>query len=497
VLSSLRKFDQVFFLHAIEQFQAGQGTANGHETLEAYHDAYFADFLEPIAATGCTMLIFEYTNPGFPEAQITASNARCASRGWQVIPAWQNPHARVTFGDGWHYYREAQSPPDPSHETEGGQRIRAQLFAAHVTHPSITGYPRFDPEDAPAITGTLETGSELSVALGTPLVAGTTTTYQWIEHLEYSDVGAVFHDGIISGETSATYTPTTAGRVACRVTMTNATGYAEWTTDPVVVAVETDSDVAAYGATHSAGDLDGLSAFANYLKAESLWSRTGIYALKEDQNADAGLTAFDLGGLGWGDLTLVNGPTRGTHGIALNPGTLQHLSLQLTGSTALRVSDGLTGFYRIRKTTALTNDIHQYLSYLDGEGANAGDFAKAAWHHRILGGRPEISYRNDSNTAYIGTRADDHVVGTADQTIVCATNSSGQSSLYQDDTALTATGAIPSPGRMVTDGKLYIGALNSGMIERTFDGTISAVVFVTGDVTATQRQAIRGLIAAL
>lgn len=211
---STRAYGQRYFYYCPEMLEPSIAATLGiPATFEAW-TARCMQWLDDIyAQTGATMVIGGYIKGNVATYDATARTyvdhykAQTLARGWKWISFEDEPHSQVWTGavpGTYGFYS------DSIHQTTAGCQVQAEWFAASFAHPYNTAAPRFNVAAPPTITGTPSVGQVLTCSVGTPHVAGTSYTYQWLANLT-----------AIGGATASTYTVQAgdAGkRLSCRVT---------------------------------------------------------------------------------------------------------------------------------------------------------------------------------------------------------------------------------------------------------------------------------------
>ena len=155
----------------------------------------------------------------------------------------------------------------------------------------------------------------------------------------------------------------------------------------IITSLAVDADAQSFITTSGATDVEGIDQFVKGIKNLNLWNSMVCWPLRSSQNAGTGTTAYSLGGLGTFNGTLVNGPTWGADGVAINGSKeittsgLTHNS-STTNSTIVAVVSptttaagayiiaqayGATGGVRLRQDTA-----NYGLSHLLSNGTQSG-----------------------------------------------------------------------------------------------------------------------------
>lgn len=157
-------------------------------------------------ATGCRIVLCSYiqgTTAGAGTDDRNRVAALAAANGFDFVDLWNEPHSKVPTTVAGFY-------GDAIHPTTAGAIVLSEFLTSSLAHPYATAAPRFNLAAPPTITGTLTSGQVLTCSTGTPHVAGTSYSYQWLRNL-----------ATISGATSSTYTLQAAdvgNRISCRVT---------------------------------------------------------------------------------------------------------------------------------------------------------------------------------------------------------------------------------------------------------------------------------------
>jgi hypothetical protein len=111
------------------------------------------------------------------------------------------------------------------------------------------------------------------------------------------------------------------------------------------IASSMDSDARAFCQVSGAQDRAAINFFVKGIKNLGLYNDMVCWPLRSAQNAGTGSTAYSLGGLGTYDGTLVNGPTWGVDGIAID-GIDDYVDLSIIPSTVNNAS-----LYLVHKPT--------------------------------------------------------------------------------------------------------------------------------------------------
>jgi hypothetical protein len=215
--------------------------------------------------------------------------------------------------------------------------------------------------------------------------------------------------------------------------------------------------------------------------------------MKSAQNAGTGATAYGIGSLTANNMTLVNGPTWGAGGLAFVPGSSQYATI-----ADFLASETLTVFARVNKAENNTAD-----TYIFGQwdtGANSRSFAFA--QRGTVTGDPLSLLRSTDGTFATGGEAyDDAKTGMGSDTCyVTQWVDGGGRSLWAGKTALTlALGAGSARTSRFSSSVNFTFScfLNSGTPTGFSQQTGTALAFLTGTVTETQRETLTDLINAL
>lgn len=180
--------------------------------------------LEIKGATGCRIALCSYiqgTTAGAGEDDRNRVATMAAANSFDFVDLWNEPHSKVATTAAGFY-------ADTIHPTTNGAIVLAEFVTSTLAHPNATDAPRFNVSAPPTITGTPTSGQVLTAAVGTPHVAGTSYTYQWLRNL-----------ATIGGATASTYAlqaPDVGNRVSCRVTAAKSgQPSASFTAGPTVV----------------------------------------------------------------------------------------------------------------------------------------------------------------------------------------------------------------------------------------------------------------------
>jgi len=252
-----------------------------------------------------------------------------------------------------------------------------------------------------------------------------------------------------------------------------------------------DPATATFAAASGATDLAGIDALVKYVKGQSLWGNFRCYPMKSAQNAGSGSTVFGFGGLTSNNMSLVNSPTWGASGIALNGTTQLGRIADFTSAATINV------FLRCNKADqaeGITSFFGQY-----DTGANS----RSVWlaQRGDVTGDPLRMSRGSDGAALTLEVYDCAKNGlAADNTFVAAWIAGGGRDLWINKTAqsLSLTTGIAQTDRFDSSADWTLGAfLNSNVPSGFGQMTATAWGFVQASLTTTQRETITDLINAL
>lgn len=267
----------------------------------------------------------------------------------------------------------------------------------------------------------------------------------------------------------------------------------------MIFAGQLDADVLAFKLATGATDLAAHSALTNYLKGESLYNDCRWASFKSAQANGSGSTVNCLGGWTANNFALVSSPPWGADSMAFTAAG-DYAYIDLTGFQSLSAGMVMTRFKPANNSTI---DGTAYNRWLFGDSA-AGRYLALTSATGSLSGETLTTYQeNNSNPA--GDRSGSSTATWSagdDFTEVAKFGTFGTNAgLWKDDTAttidLTSGSQVFTPaatGYTVND-RVYLSATNSSGVTASQTGSWIVQFFCRADLTDTQREAIRGLIA--
>jgi hypothetical protein len=247
--------------------------------------------------------------------------------------------------------------------------------------------------------------------------------------------------------------------------------------------------IAAFIAASGATVTTAQSNLELYLRQQNLLTSSRFFPEKSAQNAGSGSTLYGWGGLTSNDGTLVNSPSWGSGGISLN-GTNQYIEIAdfLDSST-------LTVFSRVDISGSLSSN-----------GCIASQFETAtndrSWHLSYAHLAGYLNILRSSNGEVSGREIYQNTTDPrgADRCFVAQWVASGGRSLWINKTAqsLSLTTGSAQNNRYNSNLPIRIGCLFiTGSPTDFLPATLVAHLFIVGNLTLAQREAITDLINAL
>jgi hypothetical protein len=194
----------------------------------------------------------------------------------------------------------------------------------------------------------------------------------------------------------------------------------------------------------------------------------------------------------------VNSPTWGATGITFSNASGHEGSV--TSFPTRDVSAGTLLMSRFAKSSASTSDTFtaadnpQVVVALGGPASNNN--SADSYVLRILGGKPNLAYRNAANTGFLDVLGNAHVIGTAD-TIMSSLSSASSNRLFVNGAEVGGyTNQQTGAGRAASS-ELLIARNPNLSNTRRFDGVITALLIVHAVATQSQLETLNTLINSL
>jgi hypothetical protein len=249
-----------------------------------------------------------------------------------------------------------------------------------------------------------------------------------------------------------------------------------------------DPDVAAFVAASGAIDTTGINGLATYLKAEGLWNNARFYPMKSAQNAGSGSTVFGLGGTTPNNMTLVNSPTWGASGIAMNSTTQYgHISDFLDADT-------ITVFVRRSGTVGAA------ITYMVSQWDFAGNERSWAVVSGGSGDASKFRLQRSSDGGSANAENYETATGKVTTTDTCYVGqwiNGGTRAAWINKTsgALTLQAGSAQTSRINSPDSILINAAGVvGSVAALSGGTYLNLCVVRGTLTDAQREAVTDLI---
>jgi hypothetical protein len=245
-----------------------------------------------------------------------------------------------------------------------------------------------------------------------------------------------------------------------------------------------------YVAETGATDTLTLDRLTRYVSDEGLWDNFALYSMMPDTNYNSGSSVKVLGGLTSNDMTLVNGPTWGSSGLAFASASSQHGRI-----SDFLGSETLTVFARTTKTNETSAGLKSIVAQYD-TGADKRSFIFAQNGSRT---NDPVILARDSVGDGSGAEAyeDGYADFGADKCLVTEWAGLGGLSYWADKTSrsLSLYAGSAQTSRANVDVDITLSCfLTSGVATGFADQTAHALAFVTGTVTTAQRETITDLI---
>lgn len=251
-----------------------------------------------------------------------------------------------------------------------------------------------------------------------------------------------------------------------------------------------DRAVQEYRARSGATNTYWLNELTKYVKSQGLWSNFRLYPFVNRTGAGTGSVGYGLGGLTSNEMTLVNGPTWGSDGVAFASASSQY------GTIAdFLGSETLTCFLRTTKTDVGSSD--QYMLSQWDFGDNNRSVALA--QRGTFSGDPVTAFRSSDGTFSTGGEAyggDKTGIGSDSCFVVQWVNAGGRA-LWVNKSSQTLSldaGSAQTAKYNTSKDVLLSASLNNGSDAGHADQTTHALAFLTGTVTTDQRETITDMI---
>lgn len=264
-------------------------------------------------------------------------------------------------------------------------------------------------------------------------------------------------------------------------------------------AGQLDADVLAFKLATGATDLIAHAALTKYLKSESLYDDCRWASFKSAQANGSGSTVNCLGGWTANNFALVNSPPWAADYMAFTAAG-DYAYIDLTGFQNLSMGMVMTRFKPAVASVADTNfDVRWWF----GDNATSR-FLALTTRTEVLSGETLTTYQENDSGSIDDRSGSSTATWTAgeDFTEVAKFGTFGSNAgLWKNDTAITidlTNGSqvfTPAATGYTADDRIYLSVHNNSGVTVTQTGSWIVQFFCRANLTDTQREAIRGLIA--